>query len=75
LSELEAESQARGLARNYPDQEYAIARMIKIFRTESEVVAKSMGMQEDSARAAGCSKTPSDCSVHLSPLELTPALL
>ncbi len=51
MSEIEAESQARTLARNYPSQEYAIAEITKIFGIEQQVVAKSMGA--DKLRAAG----------------------
>lgn len=52
MSEFEAEIQARSLARNYPNQEYAIAEIIKVFGAKREVVARSVGVQADVAQAA-----------------------
>lgn len=53
MSEFEAESRARSLALNYPNQEYAIAEITKIFGSEREVVARSVGPQAAGANATG----------------------
>lgn len=41
MSEIEAEGKARNLARDHPAQEYAIAEITKIFRTQSQVVTRA----------------------------------
>ena len=51
MSEFEAEAKIRGLARKYPNQEYAIAEITKIFGMKIEVVARGVGA--DRVRAAG----------------------
>ena len=44
MSEIEAEAKARSLARKFPNQEYAIAEITKIFGTKREVVARGVGV-------------------------------
>ena len=51
MSALEAESQARSLARAHPNQEYAIAEITKIFGIEKQVVARPAATE--GVRAAG----------------------
>jgi hypothetical protein len=52
MSEIEAEKQARNFARDHPNQEYAIAEISKIFRTEQQVVARLAKAEEGWASAS-----------------------